>query len=166
MAGSRSIPHERWIEARQRLIAYFSRRGLANAEDLAQETLFAIWQRDYPCESTEDFPKICYGFARNIMKEALREAGRGIEEFSEESPPPHMEHRKHFSDAETLLFLKEIQHAAASKLTPDEWAAIQEAMSRSKDAPPMPGRLRVQLYRARQKLARIAGWPKMERNES
>jgi hypothetical protein len=76
-----------------------------------------------------------------------------------------MEQRKHFSDAETLLLLKEIEQIAASKLAPDEWAAIQQAMSRGKDAPPMPGRLRVLLYRARQKLAHVAGWSRMERNE-
>jgi DNA-directed RNA polymerase specialized sigma24 family protein len=165
MASSRSIPHELWVDARQRLIAYFSRRGLTNAEDLAQETLFTLWQRDYPCDKEEDFPKICYGFARNIMQAALREAGHGIEEFSEENPPASMEQRKHFSDAETLLLLKEIEQIAASKLAPDEWAAIQQAMSRGKDAPPMPGRLRVLLYRARQKLAHVAGWSRMERNE-
>jgi DNA-directed RNA polymerase specialized sigma24 family protein len=165
MTGSRSVPTDLWITARQRLVAYFSRRGFTNAEDLAHDTLSAIWERDYPCDRDEDFLKICYGFARNIIKEALREAGRVTEEFSEQNPPSSFEHVSRFSNAEISILLKEVQETGAAHLQPEEWAAIEAAMVADDSTPPMPGMVRLRLFRARRKLEKLTGWLKMERNK-
>src|ERR1051325_7270350 len=75
MFNSRTIPTELWAQARQSLIYFFSRRlGMQNAEDLAHQTLLAIWIReDYEFSELEDFGKVCFGFAKNILKEGIRE---------------------------------------------------------------------------------------------
>src|ERR1700743_619659 len=75
MINSHSIPKELWVHARERLIFFFSRRlGIQNAEDLAQTTLLAVWGRkDFEFEKEEEFLRVCYGFARKILKEVYRD---------------------------------------------------------------------------------------------
>src|SRR5947208_4477511 len=75
MLNSHSIPPELWIRARQLLIYYFTRRhGIEKAEDLAHNTLMAVWSRqDFEFKKDEDFFRVCYGFARMISLEAYRD---------------------------------------------------------------------------------------------
>ena len=82
MPTCRSLSPDAWEQARQALVFYFSRRhGLANAEDLAQETLAAFWKReDFEFEREEDFLRVCYAFARRILQVAVK---RVVEQAAE-----------------------------------------------------------------------------------
>ena len=57
------MPPASWSEARLKLVHFFSRgRGLHNAEDLAHDTLAALWSRDdYEFRSESEFGLVCYG---------------------------------------------------------------------------------------------------------
>src|SRR5579864_726204 len=94
MANCRSISPEAWAHARESLVFYFSRRhARSDAEDLAQETLLAVWNReDYEFEKEEDFLKVCYGFARRILLEGYRDAHRHAgSEMDPSHPAPQHE---------------------------------------------------------------------------
>src|SRR5215813_13323562 len=78
MPNCRSISPEAWAHARESLIFYFSsRHGRFDAEDLAHETLLAIWNReDYEFEKEEDCLKVCRGFAERVSRQGFRKALR------------------------------------------------------------------------------------------
>ena len=162
MLTSRSISPELWVYARRCLVYYFTHRhGASNAEDLAQETLLAVWGReDYPFEKEEDFLKVCYGFARNIRQQGIRvqqkhEAGELTSEV--ECPSPKVKGMQH---QEVQIFLDEVRERAEAELLADELALIVEAMKRDGHDPPLSTRFRVKLHRARKKLEKITGWRK------
>jgi len=160
MLTSRSIPTELWVHARNCLVFYFSRRhGIANPEDLAQETLIAVWSRDdYEIEKEEDFLKVCYGFARNILHEGYRESKNHVScelDPMMESSAPGM---KGLEGTELAVFLSEVCSRAEAELLREEWALIEAAVGRDADEGPASGKIRVKLHRARKKLAKITGW--------
>ena len=65
MPNCRSIPTEKWVHAHKALVHFFTRKGVSNPEDMAQETLMTLWSReDYQFEKEDDFLKVCYGFAK------------------------------------------------------------------------------------------------------
>src|SRR5437660_6335643 len=78
MANSRSVPPALWAHSREALIYFFANHhGMPEAEDLAHETLAELWRReDYIFNSAEDFMKVCYGFANNILLTAKRRRPR------------------------------------------------------------------------------------------
>ena len=69
MPNSRTIPGHLWEHAQRALVFYFAHHGAVNAEDLAQDTLAEVWRRsDYEFRKDADFLRVCYAFARLILK--------------------------------------------------------------------------------------------------
>jgi len=149
MPNCRSIPDEKWVHAHKALMLFFSRKGVVNPEDMAQETLMRIWSReDYQFEKEEDFLKVCYGFARKVLLDAY---------------PVNREHGAEYPDLvgsrvqalqglkgnEVSVFLEEVCRRAAAELHEEEWAMIQAAIDRDRQDQPVDGKQRVRLYRAR-----------------
>jgi DNA-directed RNA polymerase specialized sigma24 family protein len=166
MINCRSIPQETWEHARKALVFYFSRRcGLTDAEDQAQETIAVIWKRqDYQFQSEDDFLKVCYGFARRIRLKALRDAGKnGTGTFD---PNLHaVDGGGGARSIESKILLDEVCRVGEQELRDDEWGVIwRRAMAVESDGRPEApdpresNRIRVQLHRARHKLAALAGW--------
>ena len=166
MPNCRSISPEIWEHARECLVFYFSRRhARSNAEDLAQETLLTIWNReDYEFESEDAFLKVCYGFARLISKEGLRENkrhdGEGVDEFL--AAPQHGWGSQRATESRMLL--AQVWKIGQSKLREQEWKLIKQASN--SDCENLDdevnvrnsGKARVRLYRARRKLAKLVGF--------
>lgn len=162
MLNSRSISPELWVYARKCLVYYFTHRHSAsNAEDLAQDTLMAVWSReDYLFDKEEDFLKVCYGFARNIHQQGIRvNQKHAADELTPdvERPSPTVQGMQH---QEAQVFLDEVREQAEAELVADELALIVEAMKRDGHDPPLSSKLRVKLHRARKKLEKITGWRK------
>src|SRR5437879_1368631 len=162
MINCRSIPTELWIEARKSLIFFFSRRlGIQNAEDLAHNTLMVIWLReDYEFAREEDFPKVCYGFARKILQEVYRDTkNRECVELD-----PEIQERvlgvQGLKGPEAAAFLEEVKRYGQEMFDAEEWALIEAAANRDEDDAPATGKIRTQVHRIRKKLAKITGWGK------
>ncbi len=165
MPNCRDIPPEAWGAAHQALLFYFSRRFLvSNAEDLAQQTLLAVWSRpDFSFTRHEDFQKVCYGFAANVLTAERRKHAKGIH-----APlNPNMAGPSNISGpqaTEDLVFLREVIEKAPTKLTEEEWKLIGLAAEATlADAPyrfaaSTANKLRVRLHRVRKKLALKMGW--------
>jgi len=165
MPNCRSVAPETWAHARECLVFYFSRRHTrSDAEDLAQETLLAVWNReDYEFEKEEDFLRICYGFARRILLEGYRETQRHAAaelEASHPAPPGGFGGQR---ATESRMLLKEVCAIGQSKLRDKEWDLIM--MSAESDRRTMADELklgdannvRVRLHRARKRLAKLTG---------
>ncbi len=76
MPTCRSVSNDAWVQARSALLIYFSRgrRQFSNAEDLVQDTLTVLLERDdYEFGKDDDFLKVCYGFARKVAQKARRQ---------------------------------------------------------------------------------------------
>ena len=165
MANSRSISPEAWSHARESLIFYFSRRhARADAEDLAQETLLAVWNReDYEFDKEEDFLRVCYGFARHISKEGYREAYRQAAASVDESMPAPQHESSSARAMEARILLEKVCEIGRSQLHEKEWQIIEHAAdsdraSMAKDLHMGDANnVRVRLHRARKKLAKLTG---------
>ena len=167
MLNSRSIPPELWEQARQSLVFYFLRRhGSSNAEDLAQETLMAIWNReDYIFEREEDFLRVCYGFAARISqwghRQAQKHAAEGLDPALTPSPAGDL---RGLTGMEVRIFLDEVCRVGESALADEDWKLIQSAAVGDRAGLPVlfnlgdANNLRVYLHRIRRKLARLTGW--------
>ncbi|HLJ30746.1 MAG TPA: hypothetical protein VKY85_28840 [Candidatus Angelobacter sp.] len=165
MANCRSMPPETWAHARECLVFYFSRRhARSDAEDLAQETLMALWNReDYEFEKEEDFLKVCYGFARHISQQGYREterhAGDPLDPSLHAAPHEWSSQRA----MESRMFLAEVCEIGRSQLRDNDWQIIQQGATSDRatmaeefkmgDA----NNVRVRLHRARRKLAKLTG---------
>lgn len=166
MPNSRGIADRTWAHARQCLIFYFSRRlGISNAEDLAHDTLAAVWSRDdYEFAHERDFLRVCYGFAANILKQGVRGPyGRFIYSHDLTARPLPAGEARGLKGAEINVFLEELRRKAETELPEGDWDLIEEAAfddgpSSTAADPAEANRLRVRLHRARKKLARMTGW--------
>jgi RNA polymerase sigma factor (sigma-70 family) len=165
MPNSHSISPETWAHARQCLIFYFSRRhARSDAEDLAQETLLALWNReDYEFAKDEDFLKVCYGFARRILLEGYRETQRHAATALDPSHPAPQREPGSQRATESSMLLAEVCAVGQSQLTDKEWNLITMAAERNRttiaDELKLGGanNVRVRLHRARKKLAKLTG---------
>jgi len=165
MPNCRSISPQAWAHARECLVFYFSRRhARLDAEDLAQETLLTLWNReDYEFDREEDFLKVCYGFARRILLEGYREADRQEANLLDDShhAPEHGWSSQRATESRVLL--DQVCAIGESQLCQKEWELIQHAAVSDRatvgealklgDA----NNVRVRLHRARRKLAKLAG---------
>ena len=159
MPNCRSIPHQTWVQAHKALIFFFSRRGASNPEDLAQDTLTAVLSReDYEFEKEEDFLRVCYGFAKNILREGYRASRKYAAEESTVSVEPRVRGIQGLEGNEARVFLEEVCRRGDAELQEEEWAAIQAAIDRDSQDQPVEGKERVRLHRARKKLAKLTGW--------
>lgn len=173
MPTSRDIDQETWTHARECLVYYFSRRDLPDPEDLANETLLAIWMRsDYVFERTEDFLRVCYGFADKIRRQGFRQAKKQFLNLSDESVASHSGNLKGLRGAEIPVFLKEVQQTTENRLRESEREFIDAAASdempealKARDGA-AANRFRVGLHRARRKLAKMTGWDRSDISNS
>jgi DNA-directed RNA polymerase specialized sigma24 family protein len=160
MLDCRSIPDALWEEASKRMFFFFLHHlGSENADELAQETLLAVWKRkDYKFEKEEDFLKVCHGFARKILLQAIKKKYelKPIEldpdTARKTSGPPGLE------GAEVTAFLKEVWEISKWRLDEEERSLIESVIKRDRNDRPLSGRDRIRLYRLRKKLAKIIGW--------
>jgi hypothetical protein len=166
MPNCRSIPPAVWGQAHDALVFYFSRRhGIANAEDLAQETLAAVLTReDFEFGKEEDFLRVCYGFASRISQAGYRQVQKHVAAALDPDFHKPVSRRFCLNPAEMAILLDEVLRAGESQLSEKEWALIKESISTDPAAvanrqnPGDANNARVRLYRARRKLAKLTGW--------
>jgi len=150
-----SISPHTWEHARQALEFYFTQRhAAAIAEDLAHETLTAVLCRDLQFESEQDFLRVCYASARNILRSARR-AGTQVPSASLGTP----------AYAETLApaavelndYLNKVLETGKEQL--QQQRLVQDSMALEREHLAFGGaeanRNRVRIHRARKKLASI-----------
>jgi DNA-directed RNA polymerase specialized sigma24 family protein len=159
MLSCRSIPAEMWVHAHKALVQFFTHKDVLNPEDLAQETLMTLWSRnDYLFDKEEDFLKVCYGFAKNILRDGYRVSRKYAAEELDLSVESHVQGIQGLEGSEVSVFLEEVCRRANTELQQEERAAIQAAIDREREDHPVEGKQRVRLYRARKKLAKLTGW--------
>lgn len=159
MPNCRSIPPEQWVHAQKALVYFFTHKGILNSEDMAQETLMTVWSReDYQFEKEDDFLKVCYGFARNILREGYRTDRKHTAEELDLSLKSRVQGIRGLAGTEVSVFLEEVRRRADAELDGEERAAIQAAIDRDSQDQPVDSKGRVRLYRARKKLAKLTGW--------
>jgi DNA-directed RNA polymerase specialized sigma24 family protein len=160
---SRSIPPEAWAKAFQALVFYFSRRlGVENAQDLAQQTLLVVLQRhDFTFEKEEDFLRVCYGFAGNILRASLRKDGKrgevSLDSIAMEREDPSAGAKR----LENAIYLQDVLRVGEEQLNEREWEIIGKAAEAQLESQPYsygadkPNAVRVALHRARKKLEEL-----------
>jgi DNA-directed RNA polymerase specialized sigma24 family protein len=161
----RSISPEAWTHARESLVFYFSRRhARLDAEDLAQDTLLSIWNReDYEFDREEDFLKICYGFARRKLQEGYRESRRHEGSVADDSLSAPQHSWGSQRAAESRMLLEQVCEIGQTQLRNKEWQIIRQAADSDSDASAqelsvgVANNMRVRLHRARKKLAKLVG---------
>lgn len=171
MASFRNITAAQWERAREVLVFYFARRhSMEQAEDLAQETLTAVWGRqDYEFSKEEDFLRVCLGFARRVSLAGHRLSKEGRSVTLEQEPASPFNDSDGSRATEQRILLAEVKTLAEAHLTKKEWDIVQQAAGlhstsgdKESEASKMhasdPNRFRVYLHRARKKLALITGW--------
>jgi DNA-directed RNA polymerase specialized sigma24 family protein len=165
MPNSRTIPGHLWEHAQRALVFYFAHHGAVNAEDLAQDTLAEVWRRsDYEFRKDADFLRVCYAFARLILKaDWRRERQRADAEMAHCREGAPARSGLGLNQLELAAYLQQVMATGQSELSARDWDAIEGSLT---DGPPgaAPGnpdqanRGRVQLHRARKKLSRLIGW--------
>jgi DNA-directed RNA polymerase specialized sigma24 family protein len=166
MPNCRSIPPAVWDHVREALVFYFSRRhGVTNAEDLAHETIKAVLTReDYFFASEDEFLRVCYGFAARISQSGYRVAGKRASDVSTTEFVAPQGHRVWLNQPEMAILLEEVIRAGESQLSSADWQLIQSAadVDRATIAKDLnigdANNVRVRLFRARNKLAKLTGW--------
>jgi DNA-directed RNA polymerase specialized sigma24 family protein len=158
MFNSRSVSNELWVTAHKSLVFYFTRRRCKNAEDLAQNTLMTMWQREDFCfEKQEDFLKVCYGFARNILHQGFRDDKKHAAEELTPSMEPSSPKVEGLLLQELRILLDQVGKRAKADLSDEELALLIKVMQREGHEPPLSTKLRVKLHRIRKKLRKIIG---------
>jgi hypothetical protein len=118
-----------------------------------------VWSReDYQFENEDDFLKVCYGFAKNILLEGYRVTRKHAAEAPTLSAESRVRGIQGLEGNEARVFLEEVCRRADAELQEEEWAAIRAAVDRDQQDQPVEGKQRVRLYRARKKLAKLTGW--------
>lgn len=159
MPNCRSIPEGDWAEARRKLIFFFAHSRMHNAEDLAQEVLALVWRReDYNFGSDEEFLRVCYGFARNVLRAARREEARRASTRLEESHLKMESGSEQLNPAEISILYDQAVFIGETRLRQDDWRLIQAIASDDKPGKPLENKKRVRLHRARKRLRRLLGW--------
>ncbi len=168
MPTCRTISSGAWGHARNALVFYFSRRhGFVNAEDLAHDTLAALWNRaDFEFEKEDDFLRICYAFAGHVSLASYRKVQRRATETFDAAVHDRPQSHKGvngLSGAEIHLLLEEVMEIGSTQLAESDWTAICEAAGAIEPAGPTQPKdnsSRVRLFRARRKLAELTNWRK------
>jgi DNA-directed RNA polymerase specialized sigma24 family protein len=165
MISCRSIPEVEWADAKQKLCFFFSRRHRRpDAEDLAQETLFWVWQRNLPIEKQEDFLRLCHGFANKILLSAIRNGirhGHAPLKFDVAAPEPEIQG---LTGAEVQVIVAEILRIGSEQLSARDLQLLGEMADADQQDPAdrtaKSGKERLQQHRLRKKLMKIVGWMK------
>src|SRR5216683_7118740 len=131
MPNCRSIPPEKWVYAHKALVYFFTRKGVSNPEDMAQDTLMTLWSReDYQFEKEDDFLKICYGFAKKVLLEGYRVSRKHAAEELDLSSDSPIQSVQGLKGSEVSVFLEEVCRRAETELQQEEWAEIRFAIHR------------------------------------
>ncbi len=83
-SGRDQIADEAWEQAHATLVFYFSHHSGVNPEDLAQETLTRLVEwlgKGNIIDGDRGFQKLCYGFARNVLRESKGRHARQPEQL-------------------------------------------------------------------------------------
>ena len=166
MANCRSIPPSGWEQARAALKFYFSQRAFADdVEDLVQETLKVLWAReDFEFDREEDFPLVCFGFARLVLMSGRRQRKKHASEELDTSIALPSSSAPGWQAIESAVYLAEVERLGAEALTHRDWELIRSAASLdygefgARFPASERGKFRLYLHRARRKLALLAGW--------
>jgi hypothetical protein len=167
MATCRDIPPEKWGQASDALIRFFSQRGFAaDAEDLTQRALTAMLaSRSLDIDHADNFIRVCYGFGHNILHEARRERLRKSREVSEAAIPPPATPRPGMQDADSARFLEQVVEIGRAQLSESDRKVLEDLIAENEKeavSGAEANRFRVQLHRFRKKLAKLTG---LVRNE-
>jgi DNA-directed RNA polymerase specialized sigma24 family protein len=168
MPNCRSISPQAWEHAREALVFYFSRRhGVADAEDLAQDTLAALWSRaDFEFEKEEDFLRVCYGFAGRVLQSGYRRTRKHTASALNPAIPDPPRTAFGLNSTEMGLLLDQVIQIGEKNLREKDWEVIQTAASVDGPRTDLRGSsdtgnvFRVRLSRARRKLVELTGWEK------
>jgi DNA-directed RNA polymerase specialized sigma24 family protein len=166
----RDISDTMWAEAFQALVLFFRHRLAAEPDELAQQTLVRILRRQdpYQFEKEEDFPKVCFGFAKIIWLEHCRQQKRDSTTLLDPAMPAPAHDSGGQQATEDRIFLEEICRIGETQLKKKEWEMIQQAADSDRSAMAEDlkmgnaNNVRVQLHRVRQKLSRLIGVSKRE----
>src|SRR5580658_8070668 len=122
----RDISEATWMEAFHALVVFFRHRLAAEPDELAQQTLVRIFHRQDPyCfEKEEDFPKVCYGFAKIIWLEHQRRQQRDTTTVLDPAMPAPAHHAGGQQATEDHIFLEEIRRIGQTQLKKKEWEII------------------------------------------
>ena len=160
------MPPEAWAKAREALVFYFSRRHASDrAEDLAQETLAAVWNRgDYEFEKEADFPRVCLGFARLISQAGYRRAQKDLIQTTGvdyEVASPN-EQAGGAGSTESRILLEQVCQLGQNRLRDRDWQLVMQAATGDNGSNHLPAdqrnKFRVSLHRARKRLEEVTGW--------
>ncbi len=159
MVTCRSISPATWEQARKALVFYFQRRvGFARAEDLAHDTLAAFWLReDFQFQEEGDFLRVCYGFAENILKAALRKDKSHLQDELQESSTRES-NAFGLNSVEMRICLDKLLEAAQDGLLQKDWELIENyvTLNLSGDGRSQSSnRYRVALHRALGRWAKL-----------
>lgn len=147
-----------WETARRKLLYYFSRRGLLNAEDLTQETLTRIvrWLGEgHKIEGPDGFMKTVFGFARMVRLEDTKKPRVSAGPLPEDLPAGTITTRGlNTQEAIQVLrqILKKLPKEDRDLILDWERGVPQEKMAADRNIP--LSTLRVHLHRAREKVRR------------
>ncbi len=166
----RDVPPDLWSHARAAIFMFFSRRlGVEQADEVAQATLLAVLRReDYLFDKEEDFLRVCLGFAKKVAPELARSAERrSMDALDFETAAPSARIGR-LEGVETSIYLEETMRLGSEQLSDLEWRLTNrstvctgdELIDEFPDEFKNVEALRVQLFRARRKLAKIVGWQK------
>jgi DNA-directed RNA polymerase specialized sigma24 family protein len=157
MANSKSIGPDVWVHARESLIRYFAtRHGRGDAEDLAQEVLCRLLDRDDFEFDPADFLRVCKGFARHVAQEQFRFKSRFTDFEEDPAVPAHVQGGKR--EIESRILLEQIFRQGKQGLKSTEWDAILNAANRELQESPKTAATsgeRVFLHRVRAKLRAV-----------
>src|ERR1035438_6106610 len=131
MLNCRSIPHDRWEQARAALKFYFLQRAFVDdVEDLVQETLKVLWAReDFEFDREEDFPLVCFGFARLVLMNGWRQRRKhDAEELNVSMASPSTVIHG-WQAIESAVYLAEVERIGAAALSHHDWEIIRSAAS-------------------------------------
>jgi len=154
----RPPPGYDWQAITRKLISYFSRRQALNAKDLTQEVLvrlFAWIEKGGSVTSSDDWMKLAYGFARNVLREGARADHRAPGELLIDIEQPERG-VDGMTERETIVFIGELL-----RLLPEEERRLLERAEEispedhAKELDIPIATLRTHLFRTRRKLKKL-----------
>src|SRR5258707_4841575 len=97
----RNSDGQKYLEMRERLVAYFDRKNCCDPDDLADQTLNRVGRRleEEGITTSESPARYCYIVARFVFMESLRDAQKDIALRQEIRPPPPYDNGFAFSES-------------------------------------------------------------------
>jgi len=158
-SGRREVSEDAWTQARTTLVFYFSHHGGASPEDLAQETLkrLVAWlNAGNQIDGDSGFLKLCFGFARNVLREARDSRIRPTESLEFDLAAP-VNKTMGLNSNDSAVFVKEM----LSLLSPPDRelvlaAELMSPLQLAERFSDSVGNINVRVFRARERLRKLA----------